>query len=310
MKPRGGTEILKEQLLDQLDEKDLEDINLINSFCHPDFLKKDKINVLWQHLSYDQPNVQLMHDRRFVDQVDFFVYNSHWSFNQYREKFRIPEYKSFVIKNATFPFATTEKPPGKIKIIYTSTPWRGLSVLRLSIEYLNELRDDFEVDIYSSTKIYGSAFEKKEGAKFNELFEKCKNTKNIKHKGYVPYKEIREALCQAHIFAYPSIFEETSCLAAMEAMMAGCRIVTTNYGALSETCADFADMIEFEPNLGMLAKRYALMLNSVIEKYKNREYEKDINLQIQYYKRYYSWQNRIEEWRQFFNYARQTKKAP
>jgi len=187
-----------------------------------------------------------MKDRKFVDSVDLFVYVSHWQYNKFREHFGIPEYKSIVIKNATYPFKDIKKPNGRIKIIYTSTPWRGLAVLAKAVELLNQKRDDFTVEVYSSTKVYGSEFEKSEGNKFKELFDLCKNTKNIDFKEYAPNEEIRKAVSNAHIFAYPSIFEETSCLSAIEAMAAGCKAVVTNYGALPETCGEFANMIEFD----------------------------------------------------------------
>ena len=51
-----------------------------------------------------------------------------------------------------------------------------------------------------------------------------------------------------HIFAYPSIWHETSCIAAIEAMAAGCEIVTTNLGALYETCSPFGRFINFDRN--------------------------------------------------------------
>jgi hypothetical protein len=78
MNPKGGTEILKEQLIAQLPEQSIDGINLIGSICHPSLVKEDKINILWQHLNYDQPNVKLMQDRKFVDSIDYFIYVSHW----------------------------------------------------------------------------------------------------------------------------------------------------------------------------------------------------------------------------------------
>ena len=44
-KPKGGTEILKQQLVQQLKEGDLKDINIVGSICHPDLIVKDKINI-------------------------------------------------------------------------------------------------------------------------------------------------------------------------------------------------------------------------------------------------------------------------
>ena len=309
MNPKGGTEILKEQLIAQLPEESLDGINLIGSICHPSLVKEDKINILWQHLSYDQPNVRLMQDRKFVDSIDYFIYVSHWQYNKFREIYKIPEYKSFVIKNATHAFDIVEKQKdNKIKLLYTSTPWRGLAVLIKSIEILNKTREDFEVDIYSSTKIYGSKFDENEKDKFEALFDKCKNTPNVNYLGYADNDSVRAAVQKAHIYAYPSIFEETSCLAVIEAMSAGCHVVTTNYGALPETCGEFATMIEFDSSGQNLIERYAETLNSVIDNYKNNLYKDDLEMQIKYYNKNYSWETRIQEWINFLNYVR-TKKT-
>ena len=308
MNPKGGTEILKEQLIAQLPEESLDGINLIGSICHPSLVKEDKINILWQHLSYDQPNVRLMQDRKFVDSIDYFIYVSHWQYNKFREIYKIPEYKSFVIKNATHAFDTVEKQKdNKIKLLYTSTPWRGLAVLIKSIEILNKTREDFEVDIYSSTKIYGSKFDENEKDKFEALFDKCKNTPNVNYLGYADNDSVRAAVQRAHIYAYPSIFEETSCLAVIEAMSAGCHVVTTNYGALPETCGEFATMIEFDSSGQNLIERYAETLNSVIDNYRDDIYKDDLEMQIKYYNKNYSWETRIQEWKNFLNYVRTEK---
>jgi len=312
MNPKGGTEILKEQLIAQLPEQSIDGINLIGSICHPSLVKEDKINILWQHLNYDQPNVKLMQDRKFVDSIDYFIYVSHWQYNRFREVYKIPEYKSFVIKNATHAFEPVKKESlmitsDKIKLLYTSTPWRGLIILLKAIEILNKTRDDFEVDIYSSTKIYGSTFDENEKDKFTDLFDKCKNTKNVNYHGYTFNGEIRKAVEKAHIYTYPSIFEETSCLAVIEAMSAGCHVVTTNYGALPETCGEFATMIEFDSSGQNLIERYAETLNSVIDNYKNNLYKDDLEMQIKYYNKNYSWETRIQEWINFLNYVRRKK---
>ena len=315
MTPKGGTEILKEQLIAQLEPGSIDGINLIGSICHPSLIQKDKTNVVWQHLSYDQPNVQYMRDRKFVDSVDYFIYVSHWQYNKFRERFQIPEYKSFIIKNATPAFEVKPKsdvispviPQNKVKLLYTSTPWRGLAILIKAVDILNKTRNDFELDIYSSTRIYGDAFEEAEKGKFDALFNKCKGTDNVNFRGYGLNSQIREALEDTHVYVYPSIFEETSCLAVIEAMSAGCHVVTTNYGALPETCGEFATMIEFDSNIQNLIERYAQTLNSVIDNYKNNVYKEDLEMQIKYYNKYYSWNTRITEWNNFLNYVRQEK---
>ena len=44
MLPKGGSEIIKDQLVSLLPEGSLDGINLITSICHPDLIQKDKIN--------------------------------------------------------------------------------------------------------------------------------------------------------------------------------------------------------------------------------------------------------------------------
>ena len=63
-------------------------------------------------------------------------------------------------------------------------------------------------------------------------------------------------LQQTHICAYPSCWIETSCLAAIEAMAAGCEVVSTNLGALYETCSPFGTFVGFDRNWDNLEKRF------------------------------------------------------
>ena len=64
-----------------------------------------------------------------------------------------------------------------------------------------------------------------------------------------------ELLKEMHIYAFPSIWVETSCISAIEAMGAGCEIVTTNLGALYETCTPFGKLVGFDRNLDNLEKK-------------------------------------------------------
>lgn len=304
MEPLGGSELQEALINRNLKDNLLNNKKLILSICNPELLDKDKINILWQQLSYDQTNVQGMKDRKFVDEVDWFVYNSHWSFNEFRKRFRIPEYKSKVIRNCIDPFPENiKKPNDKIKLIYTSTPWRGLAVLIRAVEKLNLERDDFEVDIYSSTQIYGDTFEKNSGTMYDVLFNKCKEIPNINYMGYGTNDEVREALIKAHIFAYPCVFEETSCIAAIEALGAGTRVVTTNYGALPETCGGFARYIEFEPNAQRLIDSYTEALNTEMNRFFLDETQDQLFNQINHYNTAWSVDQRIKEWEDFLGKA-------
>ena len=302
--PLGGSEIQRNALLSRLPAKLLENKNLIKSICDSRLLKKDKINILWEQLSYNEPFVQNLQDRKYVDQLDWIIFNSHWSYNQFRIHFQIPEYKTRVIQNFTPPFPyPLKKDNSKIKLIYTSTPWRGLAILMRTVEMLNEKRKDFEVDIYSSTLLYGSEFYKVHEKKYQSLFDKCKEIPNINYKGYANNEEVRQALMKSHILAYPCIFEETSCLAAIEAMAAGCKVVTTNYGALPETCGRFARYICFEPNAQRLIDSYTEVLNEEMDNIFTEKTRNSLQLQANHYNTEWSIETRLKEWEAFLEQA-------
>lgn len=289
--PKGGTEILVETLKENLN---FDGINLIVSICRPELIVPGAKNILLQELSYDQENVMGMRSPSFVDQIDCFVYDSHWCYEKFREKFNTPPWKSTVIKNATTAFPLKPKPKGKLKLIYTSTPWRGLHVLLQAFRMLN--RDDIELDVYSSTSIYGKHFEQMTAGQFDELFAELEKTPGINVKGYAPNSEIRKAVQKAHIFAYPSTFEETSCISAIEAMCAGCQAVITNYGALFETCGEYGEFVAYDSDHDRLAQNYAKVLNRVIDNYWNPENQQLLLEQSEFYNREWTWQKRFTQW--------------
>lgn len=300
--PKGGTEILVETLKKHVD---FGDINLIVSVCDPRLLQKGKRNILLQQLSYDQENVMGMKSPLFVDSIDCFIYNSHWCYEKFRERFNTPPWKSVVIKNATNIFTPQEKPKGKLKLIYTSTPWRGLHVLLDAFRMLN--RDDIELDVYSSTVIYGKQFAESLKGQFDWLFKELEKTPGINVKGYATNEEIRKALEQTHIFAYPSTFEETSCISAIEAMCAGCQAVVTNYGALYETCGEYADFVPYDADHQRLARNYAKVLNSAIDNYWSAANQLRLSDQTTFYNQNWTWQKRFTEWEKLLTQLRPEK---
>jgi len=302
--PLGGSELQWNALFSRFPSELLKNKNIIKSICDPRLLVKDKINVLWEQLSYDQPNVQNLKDRKYVDQLDWIIFNSHWSYNQFRLRFQIPEYKTRVIQNFTHPFPLhLKKDNSKIKLIYTSTPWRGLAILMRTVEMLNEKRKDFEVDIYSSTLLYGSNFDELNKKKYQSLFDKCREIPNINYKGLVSNEEVKQALMKSHILAYPCIFEETSCLAAIEAMAAGCKVVTTNYGALPETCGRFARYICFEPHAQRMIDSYTEVLNEEMDNIFTEKTRESLHLQVNHYNTEWSIETRLKEWEAFLEQA-------
>jgi glycosyltransferase involved in cell wall biosynthesis len=292
---RGGTEILKEKLYKHTNIEKHEDINMILSTPTYSKIKFTKKNLLWQHLSYSDESLAEYRNPSFMKAIDSFVYVSNWQHEKFRYFYQIPVRNSYVIKNAIEPIEFIEKPKGdKLKLIYTSTPFRGLGILLDAFAFLN--RDDIELDIYSSTAVYGSGYANHTGDIYEALFDKAKAMKNVNYKGYAPNEEIHKAVQAAHIFSYPSIFEETCCLAMIEAGAAGCDMVTTNIGALYETGSEYAKMIPIQSDDADMVRVYAKALNETIDNYWDKSNQDKLKEQSDFYNKYYSWEKRAKEW--------------
>lgn len=294
--PRGGADLMIEGLKNHLHIP--EGINIINSVCDERLVDLDKTNILWQHIPADQQLVAEIRNKHFVRMIDAFVYVSHWQHEKFRYIHQIPLENSVVIKNAIDPIPFVKKATGgKIKLIHTSVPYRGLDVLLDAIRLID--RDDIELDVYSSTIIYGSDYAKFEGGKFEPILNKARKTNGVNLIGYAPNEEVREALQQAHIFAYPCIFEETACLSMIEAGAAGCKMVTTNIGGLPETGSEFARFVPIQATHEDLVASYASILNQTIDFCKNGFCGDE--RQSDFYNTFYSWEKRIADWERLFN---------
>jgi glycosyltransferase involved in cell wall biosynthesis len=302
MKPMGGSELMYYTMADMMEPGWDKDINLILSFCDPNLIDPTKKNIIWQQLNTNEETVVAMADPKFIESVDYFVWVSYWVYEKYRQKFNVPAYKSIVIRNATQPVEFKKSSNGKLKLIYTSTPWRGLDILISAFRQLN--RDDIELDVFSSTKIYGPNFEKQTAGQFDWLFDECRNTLGVTYHGYADNETVRQYVKDAHIFAYPNTFEETSCIAAIEALTAGCQVVTSGYGALPETCGDWATYIPFGPNRELMAQRFAAVLSQTIDNYWSEDNQEHLRKQSEHYNAHHTWPVRINEWRNFFNNVR------
>jgi glycosyltransferase involved in cell wall biosynthesis len=287
MRARGGSEILMEGL--QKHVAPPADLRLIINGCEEKDIDPQYKYILWQLQSSDVPITKCVNDESFMKKISANVFLSGWQYERFRITHGLPLDKSYVIKSAIEPIEF-KKRKGKTKLIYTSTPWRGLDLLLDSFELLN--RDDVELDVYSSTTIYGDDFYAKDYPEFKAMFDRAKNMKNVNYMGYAPNEDIRIALQSAHILAYPNNFEETSCLSMIEAGAAGCQIVSTYYGVIPETSSGWGNLVELRPDRESMVKAFTEALNHSVD---NRN-EDLLKKQSDYFNHFYSWEQRKHEW--------------
>ena len=75
--------------------------------------------------------------------------------------FDIPTERSLVIKNGidNIKPRNLDEKIDKIKLIFHPTPWRGLNVMLAAMQYIKN--PNIELDVYSSTEVYGQQHLKK-----------------------------------------------------------------------------------------------------------------------------------------------------
>lgn len=295
---RGGTELMLERLHSTLPADLLSKFQIIPSRVRE--IDPNRIPILWLHDLPNDPESQHLKDPELRKRFKKIIAVSDWQMQLYNVVLGLPYSESTVIKNAIKPIEIERKRLNEtIKIIYHTTPHRGLELLVPVFEELCNHHDNIELDVFSSFSIYGWSERDKQ---YEEVFERCRNHPKINYHGAVSNEQIREELKKSHIFAYPSIWPETSCLAAIEAMSAMNIVVCPNYAALPETSAGFANMYQWTENHSDHANRFYSVLDATISDIKhNGLNHQRLRFQKNYFDVMYDWSMISQKWEATLN---------
>lgn len=254
---------MRERLLKYTDASLLSSVAI--HFSRPREVYQDVKNIFYCHdLAGDPENKVLQNDgwKRF----DHFVFVSYWQRDQYILMFRIPYSKCTVIQNAVeLEHNEIEKPLGRVNFIYHTTPHRGLELLYPIFDHLSKSYD-VHLDVYSSFKIYG--WEQRDKP-YQKLFDTLKKHSKITYHGSVSNEKVLDALKNAHVFLYPSIWQETSCIAMIEAIKSNVLVIHPTYGALLETAGGTTIPYEFNENISEHMNTAANITAAVLNSHKN-----------------------------------------
>jgi glycosyltransferase involved in cell wall biosynthesis len=256
----GGTEQTCRLIESNLDPSLLEDFQIIPSRINK--LSNDKIRVYHLHDLPEDPETKHLKNINSCNRFHKLVFCGNWQYNRYVSELGISQNdKCVTIDTPIVPLELKEKSSEEIRLIYTSTPQRGLGILVPVFEELCKKYDNIYLDVFSSFAIYGWD---KADEQFKELFERCKNHPKIVYHGAQPNEVVREALQKAHIFAYPSIWQECNSRALIEAMSAGLLCLHPNLAGLGDTSGGLTSIYQFVENPNEhAAKFYHLLDNSI-----------------------------------------------
>lgn len=265
---RGGTELLQDRLYTGSVPRELLEKFQI-TFSRVRDLDPNRFRIFYAHDLIKDPEADkaLLNDgwKRFHK----LVFVSNWQMQKYIDHYQLPWSMCEVIENSIVPIDLEEntwgpmlKCHGDIRICYTSTPHRGLHILYAAFDALSKKHDNVVLDVFSSFKLYG--WEQRD-EQYRELFNLLDAHPKVNNHGTKSNEEIRNYLASYNgIFAYPSIWPETSCLCLIEAMSAGFMCVHSNFGALADTSAGFTYMYQYEEDENKHATKLYNILDAAI----------------------------------------------
>lgn len=260
----GGTELLAKRLRFRLSDDLMDQWQFHYSRVRE--VDASKKQLFYAHDMHNDPEAIKALGGEGWKRFDRIICVSHWQKTLYCYGLGIPENKIHVIRNSIVPIEEHTKPTDKLRLIYFSTPHRGLGVLYDAFNHLTNIGNysHLELNVFSSFGLYGW---KERDKPYEHLFEALDKHPQINYSGAVSNDRIREELKRSHIFAYPSTWPETSCLCLIEAMSAGLMCVHSSLGALPETSMGLTTMYEYTDNNMSHLNRFYGTLQAAIDAY-------------------------------------------
>jgi len=291
----GGTELMMNRLYGGLIPRDLlEQFQIIPSRLED--LELDKYRIYYVHDLVEDPEVRnaLGNDghRRF----HAIVAVSNWQAQRMIDLLGVPWSKMVVLQNAIEPLEIID--PAKrdystIRLIYASTPHRGLNILLPVFDKLCDVYPNLHLDVFSSFAMYGW---KHRDDQYKELFDFMEKHPKITSHGYQSQEVVRRAFTNAHMFTYPSTWKETSSLCLMEAMSAGLVCVHPNYGALFETACNWTHMYNWNEDPQAHAELFYSIMREALNYVQDESIQQRCRAQSVFTNSFYNWKIRARQW--------------
>ena len=295
----GGTELMQKRLHESIPASILNNFQIIPSRLRK--LEAGKKHIYWVHDLATDPEVKHL-EKGGWKKFDKIVFVSHWQQQQYHDILGVPFSAGTVIKNAIEPIETHDKPGDVIRLVYFSTPHRGLDILVQVFQELSKKYDNIELDVISSFELYGW---KERDKPFELLINYCKKHPKINYYGSMPNDQLREHLKKCHIFAYPSTWVETSCLCLIEAMSAGLTCVHSSLGALPETSMHLTMQYDYHEDKEKHAQIFYSNLKNAIDMYRSKNVQsviENVNRLKMVSDSVFNWDARSKEWEYLFRH--------
>jgi len=176
----------------------------------------------------------------------------------------------------------------KLVMLYSSRPERGLENLVSPDGIMHQLWEQGYKDVHLIVCSYDNTTPQMESY-YHQLWEACDVLPNVTNVGSLTKRNLAALQMYADLHIYPTAFKEVSCITAMECMAAGLPFLSTDAGALPETCSisDGAKLIALD-DVTMNIKSFVERVDFYLS---NREVLRDYSAAQIEAAPYYSWEN-------------------
>jgi tetratricopeptide (TPR) repeat protein len=171
-----------------------------------------------------------------------------------QDYYKLPDELFYVTRNAIeenrfSDIESVKKIP--YRFIYTSSPDRGLSEALNLFPEVKQKYPDATLEIFCDHRFVN-------GVDMDKI-EKMKEY--VKMNGRVSQEQLTIELLKSDVWFYPTIFDETYCISAVEAQAAGCLCVSISRGSLTEIIADRGVLVSDSNRKKLLPKMFSVMDN-------------------------------------------------
>ena len=185
------------------------------------------------------------------------------------------------------------------KLIYSSSPDRGLDNLLYLLPFVREKVPEVHLDIYYGFYNYESAIRSRSNPEEVEKMEKIKELINKSKdfatlRGRVSQPELAEHWHKAYLWFYPTSFWETYCITAKEAQLSATPILCSNEAALKTTVGEYGIRVD---GFAYSYESRVKFVDEAIKLLQNKDYWLHWSKKSHMGSQNISWENR---WEQFW----------
>jgi len=255
--------------------------------------------IFWCGDASNQPVLTHFEHPALQENIDLIFCVSEWQRQSFIQQFQVPAEKVVATRNGfctelIVPF--TERPASTAA--YTSTPFRGLDILLQVFPEIRRRVNTARLDVFSSMQVYGWSIEDDRKA-FGDVYGAAEQP-GVQWRGSVRQRELLQTLSQTGLLLYPNTFDETSCIAAIEAQASGCVVITSAKAGLNETVAhgETGICIEGDPRSESYQRQF---IESTCELMRNEDrfQRMSVAARDRAFQRY-SWNSIAREWTNIF----------